>query len=120
MFGKTQFGMVEFGHENYHHDIVVKTEENVYKRDKTPSKTKYGTSHILSAAEIIPVLTDLPEVLVVGCGQSGVLSVGEDAKELLSKEGVELVDLPTPKAIELYNKLKEQGRTVAAVIHVTC
>lgn len=120
MFGKTRFGMVEFENKKYNHDIVVGVDGRVYKRDKSPSQKKYGTSHTLSADEVKMVLENHPDVLVVGCGQSGILRVADDLKKLLDEESVELVDLPTPMAIKRFNELEKEGKGVAALIHVTC
>lgn len=120
MFEEYRFGMVKFGNEKYQHDIVVYVNGKIEKRDKNPSRRKYGTSHVLCAEEIQDLLDEEPEVLVVGSGQSGILRVGEDARKLLSVKNVELVDLPTQKAIVKFNNLKDMGRKVAAVIHVTC
>lgn len=120
MFQKYRFGMVKFDDREYSHDIVVHTDGNVKKRDKGHSKRKYGTSHILCADEIEILLDENPEVLVVGCGQVGVLKVGEDARKILAAKNVDLVDLPTQKATDEFNRLKNKGRRVAAIIHVTC
>jgi len=120
MFQKYKFGMVEFDNKKYFHDIVIHVDGRVDKRDKNPSKMKYGTSHILCREEIEGLVHEKPEILVIGCGQSGALKVGEDAREILNKKNIELTDLTTQKAIIKYNTLKNLSRRVAAVIHVTC
>jgi len=120
MFQGYKFGMVKFADKKYQHDIIVHLDGNVDKRNKNPSKIKYGTSHILAAEEIEDLIEENLDVLVVGCGQYSVLKVGEDAMELLSAENIELVDLPTQEAVDEFNKLKNQGKRVVAIIHVTC
>jgi len=120
MFQENKFGMVKFRDKKYRYDVIVHLDESIEKRNKDPSKRKYGTSHKLSAEEVRGLLAEDPDVLVVGCGQYGVLKVGEDAIKLLSTKKVELVDLPTQQAIDEFNRLKNQGRKVTAIVHVTC
>ena len=48
------------------------------------------------------------------------LKIGKDTVELLYSKNVKLMDSPTPKAIEKFNKFKNQGKKLAAVIHITC
>ncbi|MGB9978657.1 Mth938-like domain-containing protein [Methanobacterium sp.] len=120
MFQENKFGMVKFSGKEYSHDIVIHTDENIEKRNKNLSRRKYNTSHILSAEEITDLLDEDPEILIVGRGQSSMLKIGKDAAELLYDKNIKLVDPPTPKAIEEYNKLKNQGKKIAAVIHITC
>jgi hypothetical protein len=120
MFQENKFGMVKFDGKNYSHDIVIHTDGVVEKRNKNLSRRKYDTSHILSAEEITDLLDEEPEILIVGRGQSGMLKIGKDTAELLYTKNVKLVDSPTPEAIEGYNKLKNQGKKLAAIIHITC
>jgi hypothetical protein len=120
MFRENRFGMIKFNGKSYSHDIVIHTDNKVEKRDKNLSREKYGTSHILSAEEIKGLLNENPEIFIVGLGQSGMLKVGKDAAKLLSAKNVNLMDFPTPDAIKEFNKLKDQGKKVAAIIHITC
>jgi len=120
MFQENRFRMVKFNGNNYSHDIVVHTDDIVEKRDKTGSRKKYGTSHVLSAEELTDLLDENPDIIIVGRGQSNMLKVGEDAAQLLSAKNVSLRDSPTPQAIEEFNELKDQGKKLAAIIHITC
>lgn len=120
MFQENRFGMIKFDGKNYSHDIVIHTDNRVENRDKNLSRKKYGTSHVLSAEEIEKLLDENPEIIVVGRGQSDMLKVGEDAARLLSTKNIDLIDSPTPEAVEEFNKLKDQGKKLAAIIHVTC
>jgi hypothetical protein len=120
MFKENRFGMVEFGQEKYFHDIIVHVDGRVEKRDKSPSKRKYGTSHLMCKEEIEELVKENPDALVIGCGQSGMLKVGKDARALLTTKNIDLVDLPTQESVFEYNKLKRQNKRVAAIIHVTC
>ena len=120
MFQETKFGMIKFSEKEYSYDIIIHTDENIEKRNKDLSRRKYGTSHILSAEEITDLLDEDPEILIVGRGQSCMLKIGKDTTNLLYTKNVKFMDFPTPEAIEEYNKLKNQGKKLAAVIHITC
>ncbi|WP_456435992.1 Mth938-like domain-containing protein [Methanopyrus sp.] len=123
MFGGTGFGWVEYGGERYNYDVYVTTEGKVHRREKGLSRSKFGTSHNLAADELrrlLELCDEEPEIIVVGTGQSGVLSVTDEAREFCEERGMELVEAPTPEAIERYNELKDEGKKVAAVIHTTC
>jgi len=120
LFPENKFGMIKFDGKDYSHDIVIHTDGIVEKRNKNLSRRKYGTSHILSAGEITDLLDEDPKILIVGRGQSGMLKIGKDTAELLYTKNVKLVDSPTPEAIEEFNKLKDQGKKLAAIIHITC
>lgn len=120
MFQENRFRMVKFDGKNYSHDIVIHTDNIVEKRNKNISREKYGTAHVLSADEIKNLLDENPEIIKVGRGQTDMLKVGEDAAELLSTKKVDLMDSPTSEAVEEFNKLKNQGKKLAAIIHITC
>ncbi len=122
-FEDTGFGWVRYGGERYDHDVYVDTEGNVHRREKDLSRRKFGTSHRLAADEIerlLELCDEEPEVIVVGTGQNGVLTVTDEAREFCEERGIDLVDLRTPEAIERFNELKEEGKRVAAIIHTTC
>ena len=48
----TWFGSITVEGKRYEHDIVIRLSGKVRKRNKQLSKAVYGTSHILSLAEI--------------------------------------------------------------------
>lgn len=73
MFGRYRFGSIEYGNKEYNHDIIVHIDGSVSKREKSLSREKYGTSHILSDREIEKLVNENPDVLVVGCGEVGAL-----------------------------------------------
>ncbi|NPB01757.1 MAG: hypothetical protein GXO28_02450 [Methanopyri archaeon] len=123
MFEGTGFGWVEYDGRRYDHDVYVTTEGEVHRREKSLSRSRFGTSHNLAPEELerlLELCEEEPEVVVVGTGQSGVLTVTDEARRFLEERGIELVEAPTPEAIERYNELVEEGKKVAAVIHTTC
>jgi len=54
-------------------------------------------------------------VIIIGIGYNEMVQVDE-----VRKLRVRVVILETSKAIEKFNRLKSQGRRIAAIIHTTC
>ena len=110
------FGSIRIDGVTYEHDILIERGK-IRKRDKKPSKELRGTfGHTpLSSKEEIPWKCCR---LVVGSGADGALPVTDDLKREAKRRKVELIILPTPKAIEALTK-EDLGRT-NAILHVTC
>ncbi len=113
MFQKTSFGRVWFDNVEYDHDVWVGLDNKPRRRESV------GSHHLLSREELEKYLSDDVEVVVFGTGQDGVARVSSDAEVLAREKGIQIISLPTPQAIEKYNDLCNQKKTIA-VIHVTC
>ncbi len=75
--------------------------------------------HSLVPEDIPQVLERKPEVLVVGTGASGMMTIPKSTKEHLLSIGTEVVEAPTDRAVNYYNRLKSKKHTVGA-FHLTC
>lgn len=76
--------------------------------------------HELRPSDLEEVLLARPEVLVVGTGYYGRMQVTKEAEEILRKAGIALEAMDTLRACERFNELAEEGRKVAAALHLTC
>lgn len=94
--------------------------EETEERDEGQLNQLYGTTHRIGPWEVEKLLSNRPEVIVVGNGQSGVLEVMEEVAGKIKTAGVDLRILLTPEAISEFNKLYKEGRKVNALIHTTC
>ncbi len=116
----TGFGYIVIDGVRYDHDVILF--DKVQRRRKELSadlKKKYGHTP-LTGREITEYFgKKKPEVLVIGTGQYGVLPLVE-VEETASKLGISVIKARAPEAIEIYNRLKDEGRRVAAIFHVTC
>lgn len=112
----TSFGEVVIDGQKYGDVLIVGGD--VIPRKRRLLERMFGTSHVLSMEEIQRLLSNSPEVVVIGTGQSGVLKVKEEQRKLLSSKA-QLVELDTPQAIDEYNRLSKDKR-VNALIHTTC
>ena len=114
-FDHFSFGSLRIDGVTYEYDVVIDRGE-VRKRKKKPSKKFRGQfSHTpLSPEEPIPWKC---RRLVVGTGANGALPVMKEVKREAERRKVELVLLPTRKAIELLNT---QPADTNALLHITC
>ena len=113
-FESFSFGSIRIDGTTYDHDVVIDRGE-VRKREKQPSKKFRDTfGHTpLSIEETIPWQC---RRLVIGTG-AGALPVMEQVQREAQRREIELVIVPTARAIEL---LKQEAPDTNAILHVTC
>ena len=89
-------------------DFQIRADGSTRKVDKT---------HQLSFDRIEWLLDPQPEVLIIGLGWDGVTE--PDAK-IRNYKDCEIQFLKNDEAIELFNRLKKEGKRVAIHYHSTC
>jgi len=114
---KTKFGSITISGKKYENDIFIRLNGKVEKRKKKLSKEVYGTSHTLSLAEAEYVYEEGANCLIIGSGQSGMVELSNEASEFFKQKNCQVDLLPTPEAIEHWNKAI--GQTIA-LFHITC
>lgn len=109
------FGSIRIDGVTYKQDVVI-DRGKVRERRKKPSKRfRDAFGHTpLSVQEKIPWKC---RRLVVGTGAHGALPVMDDIRREAIHRNVELLILPTPKAIEA---LRMDPEDANAILHVTC
>jgi hypothetical protein len=109
------FGSIRIDGESYDYDVLIDRGE-VRKRKKKASKSFRGEfGHTpLSVEESIPWKC---KRLVIGTGANGALPVMKEVRLEAERRQVELLVLPTEKAIEF---LKQHQQDTNAVLHITC
>lgn len=110
-FDGTSFGSVTVDGKLYRHDIYVYPNGKIALREG---------SHTVVGDEIRRILKSNPEVIVIGTGQAGCVTVLEEAARVAKSVGISIVREETHIAIGKFNELVEKGKRVAAIIHVTC
>ena len=114
---KTKFGSIIVNGEKFDYDILIRLNGKVEKRKKKLSKEVFGTSHIISLAEVEYIYEDGAEDIIIGSGQSGMASLSDEAVEFFTQKKCQVELLPTPEAIHIWNKAK--GSTIG-LFHITC
>jgi hypothetical protein len=114
-FKAFSFGSLRVDDLTYDHDLVI-DRGSIRKRKKKPSqqyRADFGHTP-LSLEEKIPWKC---RRLVIGTGAHGALPVMKEVRSEAKRRKVELLVLPTPRAIELLNG---KPRDTNAILHVTC
>jgi len=107
------FGKMVIGGKEYTNDCLVFSE-----RVRPEWWRKRG--HLLSLEDLDSVLEAGPEVLVIGCGASGVMKVPDEVIEFLEAKGIRTEVYNTAEAVGCFNELEAKGEDVAGAFHLTC
>ena len=107
-----QFGLVVVSGKKYTSDVIIfpdRVRDNWWRK----------TGHQLYLKDIAEVITENPEVLVVGTGVSGLMKVLPEVERGVEAQGIKLIVEATDKACHTYNQLSHSQKAVAA-LHITC
>ncbi len=112
------FGSIVIGGKTSGRDIIILPDGTIKWRR---ARTRFGIgSHVIKKGEIIDLVKANPEVVLVGTGTNAWAQLASDAELCAKEAGIELVALPSQKAVEKFNQLIDEGKRVAALIHITC
>ena len=78
------------------------------------------SGHSVEIDDVQDVLDSDSEILVIGKGQPGYMRITDSLRQHLAEKNVKLIEEPTPKAIETFNRLFKEGRRVSGGFHVGC
>jgi hypothetical protein len=106
----SRYGYITIEGVKYNHDVYILPSGQVEER-------KYG--HTFTRDQVEHVLKGNPEVVFIGKGTSGMASLSPDARALLEKKGVRIIEAYTPDMVDAFNELAET-KVAAAIVHVTC
>ena len=107
-----QFGMIVVSGKQYASDVIIFP-------DRVKDSWWRKSGHQLCLDDIAEVMTEKPEVLVVGTGASDLMKVLPEVRQVVDAQGIELIVEATDKACHTYNQLCRSQRVVA-VLHITC
>ncbi len=110
-----RFGWIKIGGRPYTRDIVFTPagilDDAWWRRE----------GHVLYWEDLEPYIREAaPSVVIVGTGHDGMLKIDYTVVEALRELGVELLAAPTREAVDVYNRLAEEGARVLAALHLTC
>lgn len=109
----SSFGLIVIDGRRYTSDLVIYPDglvEDAWRRKR---------GHRLSIDDIEKLVVSAPEVIIVGTGVNGLMRPEPGLAAMLSDRIIEVIALPNPKAIEIFNVLSSQKR-VGACFHLTC
>lgn len=112
MIESYNFGKIVIDGKGYTDDVIV-----------FPDRVKDGwwreEGHSLNPKDLEEVMRAEPDVLIVGTGAYGRMSVPPGTREFIESEGIELIVEKTEKACDSYNKVSGE-KTAIAALHLTC
>lgn len=112
MIESYNFGSITIDGQTYTSDVIIFP-------DHVNSSWWRKDGHSLVPEDLKGIMDADPEVLIIGCGKSGVLTVPQGTKEYIESQGIELIAKKTDEACKEYNRLANEKRVVAG-LHLTC
>ena len=107
------FGSITIENKTYQKDIIVLPEK------VCPNWIRIK-GHSLAPEDIKEIIDYHPEILIIGTGAYGSMTVPSSTTDELSKKKIKLISEDTKKACTLFNEhIKNNIKTVGA-FHLTC
>ncbi len=112
MIDSYSFGRIKIDGKEFTSDVIIFP-------NRVKSKWYRKEGHTLHLEDIRDILEERLDVLIVGTGRCGLLSIPRDTCRELEAKGIELMAQRTGKATKTFNKLCKEKKVVAA-LHLTC
>ncbi len=106
------FGRIVINGEIYTSDVVI-------YGDRVDSAWWRREGHRLHPDDLADVLKACPEILVIGTGYAGVMTVPKETREHIRSKGIDVEVERTGKAVDRFNVLQAKKHVIAA-LHITC
>ena len=78
------------------------------------------SGHSVEIEDVQDILDSGSQILVIGSGQPGYMKITESLRRHLENNNIHLIEEPTAKAIDSFNRLFSEGKPVAGGFHVGC
>ncbi len=112
MIQSFEYGKIVIDNQEYTHDVMITPDGKVHKWWRFEG-------HLVARDDLKMLLDDPPELLIIGAGTNGRMSLPPGLRQYLVDKGIEVEYDRTDHAIELYNQRDTSKKTVAA-LHITC
>ncbi len=112
MIDSYYFGHIVIDGKEYTSDLIIFP-------DRVKDHWWRKSGHSLTVEDIGEIIQAQPEILIIGCGASGVLKIPVETKNYIQEQGIQLIAEETKKACEMYNHLCKEKRLIAG-LHLTC
>ena len=78
------------------------------------------SGHRVELTDVEDVVAACPDILVMGTGEPGMMTISGKLRLYLADAGIQLIEEKTPLAVTTFNRLTNTGKSVSAGIHVGC
>ena len=107
------FGKIVVNDRTYTDDIKI-------VRGQVISDWWRKRGHRVDVEDIADILEASPEIVVIGKGSPGLMRTSAPLRERLATQKIGLIEKKTSRAIEVFNKLFQEGKKVAGGFHISC
>ncbi len=107
------FGQIVIDGHAYWSDVII-------YGDRVDAKWWRKEGHRLQPEDIADVLNARPDILIIGTGYAGVMTVPGKTVEHIVSRGIDVKVERTGRAVDLFNTLQAQKKFVIAALHLTC
>ncbi len=108
------FGVIVIDNKEYNRDIIISPSigviENWWREE----------GHRLKLTDIRDYLLEEVDLVIIGTGYDGMMSVDSEVIQWFNSRGIEVEIARSKEAVEIYNKAIEEGKKVLLFIHLTC
>ncbi len=106
------FGNISISGKTFTSDVIVFP-------DRVQSPWTREEEHRPQIVEFADIVKANPDVLIIGTGYAGVMSVADQVRNYLTARGIDVRVEKTKAAAELFNSLVGKEKVIA-VLHITC
>jgi hypothetical protein len=107
-----KFGSITIEGKTYTNDVIVYP-------DRVDESWSREEEHRPQIREFADIVNAEPDILIIGTGYAGVLSIPDQIRNYLTSKGIEVRVDKTKQAIALFNALQSTEKVIAA-LHITC
>ena len=108
-----EFGRITIRGQTYTSDVLV------FPDGQVQSNWWRAEGHRLRLEDLTELLSQRPDVIVVGTGSAGCMQLAPDLRSRLAEMNVKIIAEPTAAAVKTFNRKFGTGRTGGA-FHLTC
>jgi hypothetical protein len=113
VINSTEFGSIVIDGKTYPNDVIVAWDGEI-KEIITSER------HLLGMKEFDEMVKKIPEMIIIGTGDSRLMKVSDEFKSTCLQKRIELIEIISKDAIVKFNENINNGKKVVAFIHVTC
>ncbi len=106
------FGTIVIEGEKYTADVIIYP-------DHVDASWWRKEGHRLQISDLADILALRPDILIIGTGKFGMMTVPEETIAFVAAKNIETRVMKTSRAVDLYNSL-QNTRLVIAALHLTC
>lgn len=108
-----RFGQIVINGKEYTSDVII-------YHDRVDASWRRKEGHRLQPADITDAMNAQPDILIIGTGYAGILTVPKELSAHITSLGIEIMIEKTTKAVELYNSFLGTKKYAIAALHITC